>query len=66
MVMACKVSYAAERNYSYGLTPYIGHHIFDDKRDYKDSPEAGIRLEKFLNEAWSTCKHQFLEAAFGE
>lgn len=53
MMLVCKVAYAAESNYSYGLTPYLGYHIFDDKRDYKDRPEVGIRLEKFLSEVWS-------------
>ncbi len=52
LVLIFKVSYAAESDYSYGLTPYLGYHIFDDKRDYRDRPEVGIRLEKFLSEAW--------------
>lgn len=53
IVLGYEVSYADERNYSYGLTPYLGYHIFDDKRDYKDRPEAGIRVEKFLDQVWS-------------
>ncbi len=53
LVLVFKVSFAAESTYSYGLTPYAGYHFFDDERDYKDRPEVGIRLEKFLSEAWS-------------
>ncbi len=52
MVLVCKIVFAAESNYSYGFTPYLGYHIFSDKRGYRDRPEAGIRFEKFLDEAW--------------
>ncbi|MGE5809093.1 MAG: thrombospondin type 3 repeat-containing protein, partial [Nitrospirota bacterium] len=44
---------AGEKSCAYSVTPYVGYHYYDNVRDLRDHPEAGLRIEKFLTDDWS-------------
>ncbi len=48
ILMLCTPLAWAVENKPYNLTPYLGYHFFDGKRDFNDRPEFGILMERTL------------------
>jgi OOP family OmpA-OmpF porin len=53
MVLCVGQARAGEKSCAYSVTPYVGYHYYDNVRDLRDHPEAGLRAEKFLTDVWS-------------